>query len=136
MGETGPGQATKAINQIMAAGINQSVTEARTFGQAQGLAMDQVVDVISQGDAGNWFLQHRGKSMTSGNYPAGFKVALHHKDLTICQEMAEQLKVSLPVAKNTLADYERLIEQGFGDEDISALYRLTILRAVYVTNCF
>jgi 3-hydroxyisobutyrate dehydrogenase len=32
--------------------------------------------------------------------------------------------VQLPMIEMTLVHYERLMEQGFGDEDISALYRL------------
>jgi 3-hydroxyisobutyrate dehydrogenase len=62
MGATGSGQATKAVNQIMGAGINQAVTEALAFAQAQGLALDKVIDVISGGASGNWFLQHRGST--------------------------------------------------------------------------
>ena len=64
MGATGSGQATKAVNQVMCAGINQAVTEALAFAQAQGLAMDKVIDVISGGASGNWFLQRRGSTMT------------------------------------------------------------------------
>ena len=124
MGDTGAGQSTKAVNQIMAAGINQAVTEALAFGQAQGLDMAQVIDVVSAGAAGNWFLQHRGASMTQGVFEAGFKLALHHKDLKICQTMAKKNKCTTTVIDRTLADYEALLKQGFADEDISALYRL------------
>ncbi len=56
IGPTGSGQATKAVNQIMAAGINQAVTEALAFGKAMGLPMEKVVDVVSNGAAGNWFV--------------------------------------------------------------------------------
>ena len=124
MGETGTGQATKAVNQIMAAGINQAVTEALAFGQVYGLDMERVIDVISGGAAGNWFLQHRGLSMTKGTFEPGFKLALHHKDLKICQKMAQQTGASIKLLEKTLTDYEKLMEQGFGGEDISALYRL------------
>lgn len=124
MGKTGSGQGTKAVNQIMAAGINQAVTEALAFGQAQGLNLDNVIDVISGGAAGNWFLQNRGASMTKGTFLPGFKVALHHKDLSICKKMAQQSNSAIPLTEQTLADYETLIEQGFEGEDISALYRL------------
>jgi 3-hydroxyisobutyrate dehydrogenase len=124
MGPVGSGQATKAVNQIMCAGINQAVTEALAFGQHQGLDMDKVVDVVSSGAAGNWFVEHRGRSMTSGTFEPGFRVALHHKDLKICQAMAAADHVQLPMIEMTLVHYERLMEQGFGDEDISALYRL------------
>jgi 3-hydroxyisobutyrate dehydrogenase len=124
MGPVGSGQATKAVNQIMCAGINQAVTEALAFGQHQALDMDKVVDVVSSGAAGNWFVEHRGRSMTSGTFEPGFRVALHHKDLKICQAMAAADHVQLPMIEMTLVHYERLMEQGFGDEDISALYRL------------
>lgn len=124
LGDTGSGQACKAVNQIMCAGINQAVTEALAFGQAQGLDMEKVIDVITGGAAGNWFLQHRGKTMTQGTFQPGFKLALHHKDLLICQQMAEQAQIACPLTESTLHDYQMLMQQGFGDEDISALYRL------------
>jgi 3-hydroxyisobutyrate dehydrogenase len=124
MGGTGAGQATKAVNQIMAAGINQAVTEALAFAQAQQLPMAKVIDVISGGAAGNWFLQHRGLSMSQGIFNPGFRLALHHKDLKICLDMAKQTDTSTKLIEMTLADYQQLIARGFGDEDISALYRL------------
>jgi len=124
MGATGSGQATKAVNQIMGAGINQAVTEALAFAQARGLAMDKVIEVISGGASGNWFLQHRGATMTQGTFAPGFKLALHHKDLKICQTMAAQTGVSIPLTDMAVTDYEQLMAEGYGDEDISALYRL------------
>ena len=127
MGPTGSGQATKAVNQIMAAGINQAVSEALAFAEAMHLDMHKVIDVVGGGAAGNWFLQHRGASMTSSHYDPGFKVALHHKDLGLCKQMIEDLAVadkSLPVVEMTLLHYQRLMDEGYADEDISALYRL------------
>lgn len=126
IGETGTGQATKAVNQIMGAGINQAVTEALAFAKAQNLPMDKIIDVISSGASSNWFLQHRGLSMTKGSYPAGFKVALHHKDLAICERMGENAGVNLPLTTQTRLDYEQLMADGFGDCDISALYHLKV----------
>lgn len=124
IGGNGSGQATKAVNQIMCAGINQAVTEALAFAQAQGLPMAKVIDAISGGAAGNWFLEHRGLTMTDGKFAPGFKLALHYKDLKICQEMAAQKGFSTPLTDMTVTDYEQLMADGFGDEDISALYRL------------
>jgi len=61
--------------------------------------------------------------MVEGRYAEGFKVALHHKDLEICRRMAAVLGVSLPVVEMTLVHYRRLMQAGFGAEDISALFR-------------
>lgn len=122
MGPVGAGQATKAVNQIMVAGINQAVTEALAFGAARGLDTEKLIEVTGQGAAGNWFLDHRGASMTGGRFEPGFKVVLHHKDLRICRAMAGPTRLS--VVEQTLGDYQRLLDQGHSDEDISALYRI------------
>ena len=125
IGPTGSGQACKAVNQIMCAGVNQAVTEALAFGEAMGLDMEKVVDVVAKGAAGNWFLGHRGKTMLVDDNATGFKLNLHHKDLVICKAMLKDLdNISLPLVDTTLKQYEQLMEQGHGDEDISALYRL------------
>lgn len=124
MGPTGSGQGTKAVNQVMAAGINQAVTEALAFAEALDLPMDKVIEIISGGAAGNWFLQHRGRTMTQGIFKPGFKCALHYKDLKICQKMGRENEIALPLVEQTLQEYAQLIAEGYGGEDISTLYRL------------
>ena len=124
MGGVGAGQATKAVNQIMCAGINQAVTEALAFGKAQRLDLDKVIEAVGGGAAGNWFLDKRGPTMARGTFAPGFKLALHYKDLKICLETAKRLGVSVPLSEMTVKDYAELIKQGFGGEDISALFRL------------
>jgi len=123
MGKTGSGQATKAVNQVMVAGVNQAVTEALAFAQHQGLDTGKVIETVGGGAAGNWFLDHRGKSMCAGTFEPGFRVALHHKDLKICQQTLAEQDIQLPMVEMTLVHYERLMQDGYGDEDISALFR-------------
>ena len=124
MGPVGAGQATKAVNQVMAAGINQAVTEAMAFAESLNLPIDKLIDVVGSGAAGNWFVNHRGASMVQGEYAPGFKLALHLKDLQICQQMAAQSGTRLPLILKTIEDYQQLINDGHASEDISALYRL------------
>lgn len=124
MGDTGMGQAAKAVNQVMGAGINEAVTEALGLGAHLGLPMDKLIEVVSGGAAGNWFLEKRGPTMTRNVFDPGFKLALHHKDLEICRTMAETLGVHLDLVEMALEHYRQLMEDGYGGEDISALYRL------------
>lgn len=124
MGPVGSGQATKAANQIACAGINQAVTEALAFAQAHDLPMAKVIQVLNSGAAGNWFLEKRGPTMINDEFPLGFKVSLHAKDLKICQDMAAQFDARLPTVEMTLIHYDRLMNQEDGDKDISALFQL------------
>jgi 3-hydroxyisobutyrate dehydrogenase len=124
MGRSGSGQAAKATNQIMCAGIIQAVGEAMAFAHAEGLPLNRVIEVLGQGAGSSWYFVNRAPFMAKNNFPAGFRVRLHDKDLRICRDMAARRGAALPVVESTLEQYERLIAQGFGDEDISAIYRL------------
>lgn len=124
MGPVGAGQATKAANQIAVAGVNQAVSQALAFAAAEGLDVNDTIEALSGGAAASWFLTNRGPNMAKDEYPLGFRVSLHEKDLKICREMSEKHGVALPLVEMTLVHYRRLMEQRHGDEDISALHRL------------
>ena len=123
-GPTGSGQAAKATNQLMVAGIIESVAEAMAFARAQGLPLDKVVDTLGKGAGSSWYFVHRAPNMVRGSYPAGFRVRLHAKDLGICRDMAARFGVALPVVERMLGEYAELVSRGYGDEDISATFRL------------
>jgi 3-hydroxyisobutyrate dehydrogenase len=123
-GPTGAGQAAKATNQIMCAGIIQAVAEAMAFAKAEGLPLDKLIDTLGQGAGSSWYFVHRAPNILRDSYPPGFRVRLHEKDLRICREMAARHGVQLPVIEMTLEHYRRLVEQGHGDEDISTIFRL------------
>ncbi|HEU5136141.1 MAG TPA: NAD(P)-dependent oxidoreductase [Steroidobacteraceae bacterium] len=123
-GPAGAGQATKATNQIMCAGIIRACAEAMAFAGAHQLPLDRVVSTLGAGAGSSWYFVHRAPNMIRGAYPAGFRIKLHAKDLGICRDMAARFGVSLPVVDSMLAEYAELMEQGYGDEDISATHRL------------
>ena len=123
-GPHGAGQAAKATNQIMVAGIIRANAEALAFARSQGLDLGKVIATLGRGAAANWYLANRGAFMERGAYPPGFRVRLHQKDLLICRAMALAAGAELPVVEAALADYARLIAAGHGDEDISTIFRL------------
>jgi 3-hydroxyisobutyrate dehydrogenase len=121
MGPTGAGQATKAVNQVLVAGINEAVCEGLALGTALGLEADRLLPTLMAGAASNWFLDKRGATMLRGEFTPGFKCALLLKDLRIVQGMAREAGVSTVVVDQALADYAALVDAGLGDADTSAL---------------
>ncbi len=99
------------------------MTEGVAFAEALHLPLDKVLEVVGSGAAGSWFMTNRGRNFIAGQYPLGFKLALHLKDLYICRTMAHALGGRLPLTEATIPQYEQLKQQGHGDEDISTLYR-------------
>ncbi|MCP1728132.1 3-hydroxyisobutyrate dehydrogenase [Natronospira proteinivora] len=124
MGPAGSGQATKAVNQVAVAGVNQAVSEAMALAETQGLDADRVIQALSGGAADSWFLRKRGPNMRNGVYPLGFRVSLHDKDLAICQSLAAEQDAQLPIVEMTRLHYRRLMDAGHGDEDVSSLHRI------------
>jgi len=61
--------------------------------------------------------------MINNDYPLGFRVRLHRKDLNIALEAARELGVTLPMAAYVEQIESGLIGRGFGDEDVSAIAR-------------
>ncbi len=123
-GPVGAGEAAKATNQIMCAGIIEAVAEAMAFARAEGLPLDKLIDTLGKGAGSSWYFVHRAPNMARGSYPAGFRVRLHAKDLGICHDMAARFGVTLPVVERMRAEYSELQARGYGDEDISATFRL------------
>jgi 3-hydroxyisobutyrate dehydrogenase len=123
VGPIGSGQLTKAINQIIIAGTYGSIAEGLTLGLKAGLDMEKVVQAVGGGAAGSWGLTHRSGNMIRNDYPLGFRVRLHRKDLHIALEVARELGVSLPIAAYVEQVENGLIARGYGDEDVSAIAR-------------
>jgi 3-hydroxyisobutyrate dehydrogenase/2-hydroxy-3-oxopropionate reductase len=122
-GSVGSGQQVKAINQVLVAGSYAAVAEAISLGQRLELPMPQVIDALKNGAAGSWALEHRSSAMLEGSYPLGFRLSLHRKDLGIALDAAKAVQLDLPVT--TLVEQLELdlIQNGHGDEDVSALHR-------------
>jgi len=124
MGPVGSGQATKAVNQVMVAGIAEAVCEALALGEKLNLPSERLISIVSAGAAGSWFLDHRGRTMLENSFDVGFKLSLLLKDLLICQSLAQDLNILLPTVEAAIRDYRKLVELGDGDHDISGLIRL------------
>ena len=122
-GDVGSGQQVKAINQVLVAGSYAAVAEAITLGQHLQLPMQQVVNALRQGAAGSWALEHRSQAMLNDDYPLGFKLALHHKDLGIALDAALQTGLKLPITEAVHDQEQTLMDAGLGNADVSALRR-------------
>ena len=122
MGASGSGQATKAINQVMVAGIASAVAEGLALAEQLELPLERVVEVIMSGAASSWFLGRRAPTMLSDTFNLGFKSELMLKDLHICAGLKPG---ALPLVGRAIADFTALVEAGHGSDDISALIRLS-----------
>jgi len=123
MGPVGAGQATKAVNQVILCGTYLGVAEGIVLAIKSGLDPTQVVDALSGGAARSWVLENRAGRMIADDYPLGFRIALHLKDLGIALDLARDVGASLPVAAIASQIESGLVAKGHGDDDNAALAR-------------
>jgi 3-hydroxyisobutyrate dehydrogenase len=123
VGPIGAGQAAKAVNQVILAGTYLGVAEGIVLAIKAGLDVEPLVQALSGGAAQSWVLTNRSGRMLANDYPLGFKVALHRKDLGIALGMARELGAALPVSALCEAVEAGLIGQGHADDDMSAVAR-------------
>ncbi len=122
-GPVGAGQAAKAVNQVILAGTYLGVAEGLVLALKAGLDPEQVVAALSTGAAQSWVLASRSSRMLANDYPLGFRVALHLKDLGIALDLARERGAVLPVAALAAQLEAGLVATGHGDDDMSALAR-------------
>jgi 3-hydroxyisobutyrate dehydrogenase len=123
IGPIGAGQAAKAVNQVILAGTYLGVAEGIVLAMKEKLDLEKVLAALGGGAAQSWVLANRSSRMIANDYPLGFKVSLHRKDLGIALDMARQQGAELPVTSLAAETEDELIAAGHGDDDVSALAR-------------
>ena len=123
IGPVGCGQIAKVANQVVITGTFMALGEALTLAYRAGADPEKVVEAIGGGVAGSWILNNRSERMLKDDYPLGFRLRLHRKDLGIALDTAREFKVPVPIASLVATIEDSLIAQGYGDEDMSNLAR-------------
>ncbi|MGI9461080.1 MAG: NAD(P)-dependent oxidoreductase [Alphaproteobacteria bacterium] len=123
IGESGSGQLTKMMNQIAIAGLLQALSEAIYFGEQAGIDMQKALQVVSNGGAQSWQIEHRGTTMAAREFDFGFQIKWMVKDLLICLDEAKKLNIQLPITEQVEKFYEELQNSGSEKLDTSALIK-------------
>lgn len=125
VGSTGKGAQVKAlVNMVM--NINTAaLAEGLGLANALGLDLEVVCSIFSQTGANSRVLQTDADDMINRDHDCYFSAEHAAKDSGIALALANEQGLDLPLAKATLAQYERLKKLGKGELDKSAVAELT-----------
>lgn len=125
IGKAGEAAKVKAlVNMVM--NINTAgLAEGLGLGDALGLDLTMLREVFSQTGAASRVLQTDGEDMQNREHSCFFSAAHAAKDSGIALELAEEMGLDLPLARETKAQYERMIAFGLGELDKSGVAELT-----------
>lgn len=121
------GQAAKVkalVNMVM--NINTAgLAEGLGLGAALGLDLMMLREVFSQTGAASRVLETDGTDMQNRDHECYFSAVHAAKDSGIAYALAESAGLTLPLAKATWEQYQRLVELGKGELDKSGISELT-----------
>ena len=121
IGSVGSGQITKAANQVIV-GLNiGAVAEALTLAKRAGADLARVREALMGGFAASRILEVHGQRMIDEAFQPGGKITTQHKDLSQALDLASEYDQKLPATELNRALYARLIKEGKGELDHSAL---------------
>lgn len=122
-GESGSGQATKLVNQILCVANMLAASEALLLAQASGLDLTKTLQAVGGGAGGSWMLNNRGPQVIARDFRPGFTIDLQQKDLRLVLEAADELGLPLSLTSTIHGMYNVLQRQGLGSEGNHALVK-------------
>ena len=125
IGPAGTAAQVKAlVNMVM--NINTAgLAEGLGLGEALGLDSALLREVFSQTGANSRVLETDGEDMEARDHECYFSAAHASKDSGIALDLAADASLSLPLAKATKAQYDKMIDMGLGELDKSGVAELT-----------
>ena len=131
IGGPGHGQATKICNNMMAGIAIIAASEVFCLGEALGLDPKKLYDVLSTSTGQTWMMDHMHpvpgiveSAASNRDYAPGFKAVLMAKDLGLAQSAAADTGTSTPLGANAAAIFRMLCQNGAGELDCSAVFKL------------
>ena len=125
VGEAGRAAQVKAlVNMVM--NINTAaLAEGLGIGDALGLDLNMLCEIFSQTGANSRVLETDAEDMLERDHECYFSADHAAKDSGIAISVAEQAGIQVPLAKATLAQYQKMVELGLGELDKSGIAELT-----------
>ena len=124
VGDCGAGQVAKACNQLVVASTIQAVAEALALAERAGVDPRRVREALLGGFAGSKILEIHGQRMLDRTFTPGFRSRLHLKDARIVLDTAQRVGSAVPAFSIAADALRRLVDDGGGELDHSALFTL------------
>ncbi|CAC9499409.1 2-hydroxy-3-oxopropionate reductase (EC [uncultured Gammaproteobacteria bacterium] len=121
MGSHGYGQLAKMVNQICIAGVLQGLSDGILFAESENIDIEKLLSAISGGAAQSWQMENRALTMSKREFDFGFAIKWMVKDLGYCLDRTINNKTDLSFTKNVYDKYQKLMKNGDGNLDTSAL---------------
>jgi len=124
VGENGQGASMKMVINMLLGQAMAAFTESVRLGTALGISEEVLCQTLVNTVAAAPFLKLKQQKLLDRNFSPEFPLEWLHKDLHLASVTAYEQNVALPSLQTTKELYAQAKQQGFGKEDISAVYKV------------
>ena len=123
MGDSGAGQTTKLVNQLLCAIGFQAVAEAVRLAEAGGVDASKLPAALAGGRADSQILREFGPKMAARDYTPTGRIDNMLKDLEAVQAFSQGQRLPMPLAGAVSELHRAFVAAGLGAEDTAAMMR-------------
>ena len=123
-GELGKATGAKLVLNSLLGIFGEAYSEVLLLAQNFGIDTETIVNAISDSRMSSPLFQEKKDMFTNREYPAAFMLKHMTKDLKLSNEEIENRKLSLPLIQNTTKNYSEALEQGYGEQDMAAIFEI------------
>jgi 3-hydroxyisobutyrate dehydrogenase-like beta-hydroxyacid dehydrogenase len=121
MGPSGSGYAMKLAANLGLGAYIQALAETLALGTQQGLALDQMLEVIQEGPYASGWLKGKIDVLKGGKGEVSLDIRTLRKDLMSAVATGALCGVPMPLAAGTLASLSAAVAADYGDGDLAEL---------------
>jgi 3-hydroxyisobutyrate dehydrogenase len=125
LGPVGSGARMKLVNNFLCGVQAASLAEAVSMIDAGGLDRAQALSILTGGAPGSGIVKRVAERIAANDFTPNFALRWMAKDLGYAVRDASAEGISLQTAAAALAVFEQAIAAGHGDEDFSAVSKLS-----------
>jgi 3-hydroxyisobutyrate dehydrogenase-like beta-hydroxyacid dehydrogenase len=129
MGGTGKGTSMKLVGNLIVAAQMEAVGEALILAKKAGLDLNDVMDLLDVVDFRSPLISGVGRSVIGRDFTTSFALKHMLKDANLIASLAEQLRLPTPEAAAVRETLKAAVNQGWGDENASALIKMLEIQA-------
>ncbi len=125
LGPVGSGSLMKLINNFVCGVQAASFAEAVSMIDAGDLDRAKAVSILTGGAPGSGIVKRIADRMAADDFTPNFALRWMAKDIAYAQGDASKKGISLQTAAAALSVFQRAIAEGYGDEDFSAVSKVS-----------
>lgn len=122
LGEAGTGTRLKLVVNNWILGLLGTLAETISFARATGVDPNDFLETIEGGPMGLPYAQIKGRMMIDEDFPTSFSAKLARKDAGLILEAAKAQDLHLALAEAVAARFDKAIDAGYGEDDMSAIF--------------